>query len=423
MMYNETDINKLIQPIVDRQIEINTYVIRKIAQRIKSIGELLPSDAYKLEQLAKTGADVRDINKRLTALTKLQLSDIKKVIRTVAGNIYKAARSFFDYRQKPYIPFNENEQVQRVVKAIETQTSGTYKNMAKAQAFMVRDPKNPTNLKPTTIARTYQNTVDKAIQTVQSGIQDYQTTMRETLKEITDSGIVSVEYNTETGKQYTQRLDTAVRRNLLDGVAQVSQEVQNEVGKQFGADGVEITVHNCPAPDHQYVQGHQFTMSEYAKIAPIATIQKDGSIDNSAYDFEEGDVVYDIQGRAYARFKRRITTCNCRHFAYNIIIGQAPQNYSDKQLKEILKENEKGVDIDGKHYTKYQATQVQRRLETEIRKHKDAQMAAKEAGDIDGAKKYQKKVTLLTKEYKAFSAKAGFTPKLERIKVEGYKRI
>lgn len=422
-MYNDNEINKLIQPIIDRQIEINTFVIGKIAQRIKRIGELLPSDAYKLEQLAKTSADIREINQRLAALTKLQLSDIKKVIRIVADNIYKAAKPFFDYRQRIYLPFNENEQVQRAVKAIETQTSGTYKNMAKSQAFMVRDPKHPTVLKPTTIARTYQNTVDKAIQTVQSGVQDYQTTMRETLKEITDSGIVSVEYNTETGKRYTQRLDTAVRRNLLDGVAQVSQAVQNEVGKQFGADGVEITVHNCPAPDHQYVQGHQFTMSEYAKIAPVTSIQKDSKVNSSAYDFEDGDVVYDIQGRAYARFKRRLTTCNCMHFAFNIVIGQAPQNYSDKELKQILKNNEKGVDIDGKHYTKYQATQVQRRMETNIRKLKDAQMAAKEAGDIEGAKKYQKKVTELTKEYKAFSAQAGFTPKLERIRVAGYKRI
>lgn len=421
-MYSEDEIDKLIQPIIDRQVEINNFIIGKIAQRIKEIGELLPSDVHSLGQLAKTGADVRIINSKISQLVKLQVEDIKKIIKNVAGNIYKSTRPFFDYRKKPFIPFKDNESVQRVVKSIEKQTAGTYKNMAKAQAYMVRDLKNPKVLKPTTPARVYQNTVDKAIQTVTSGATDYQSTMREALKEITDSGLKEVVYNTETGKIYTQRMDTAVRRNLLDGVRAVNQGVQDEVGKQFGADGVEITVHACPAPDHCKVQGHQFTMSEYAKIAPQSTIQKDGSIDNSVYDDVEG-TLYDIQGRAYEVFPRKIGTLNCRHFAVNIVIGHAPQNYTDEQLQEILKENEKGVTVDGKKYTKYQAQQMQRKMETKIRKAKEEQMAMKQAGDMEEVKKAQGKVAKYLHEYENFSNKAGLRMKYDKIKVEGYKKV
>ena len=352
-MYSEQEIDKLIQPIVDRQIEINTFVITKLAERIQRIGELLPSDVHTLEQLAKTGADVRVINNKLAQLTKLQLTDIKRVIKDVAQNVYQDAKPFYDYRQKPFIPMKENESVQRVIKAIEKQTSGTYKNMAKAQAFMVRDPQNPKVLKPTTVARTYQNTVDKAIQAVTSGVTDYNSTMKDSIEELANSGIKAVSYNTETGKVYTQRMDTAVRRNLMDGITAVQQGVQNEVGKQFGADGVEISVHICPAPDHQFVQGHQFTMKEYAKIASQGTIQVDGSIDNSVYD-DMSTKLYDVNGKSYNVFRRKIGTCNCHHYSFNIIIGQTSPNYTEEQLKEILKENKQGIKVDGKHYTKYQ---------------------------------------------------------------------
>ena len=422
MYYTEDDIDKLIQPIIDRQIEINTFIITKIAERIKEIGELLPSDVNSLGQLAKTGADVRIINTRLAKLAKVQVAEIKKIIRDVAQNIYEDAKPFFDYRKKAFIPFEKNEQVQRVVKAIEKQTGGTYQNMAKAQAFMIRNPKNPKVLMPTTPARTYQNTVDKAVQTVVSGATDYTSTMREAMKEITDSGLKEVVYETESGKIHTQRMDTALRRNMLDGVRAVNQGVQDEVGKQFGADGVEITVHACPAPDHCFVQGHQFSMSEYAKIAPVSTIQKDGSIDNSVYD-NQAENVYDVNGKSYKVFKRKIGTLNCRHFAYNIIIGHAPQNYTDEELQKILDENENGVEVNGKHYTKYQATQVQRRMETNIRKAKDEQIAAKAMGDMEGVKKAQDKVTRYLQEYKDFSDAAGLKMKLDKIKVEGYKKV
>ena len=421
MYYSEEEIDELIQPLVDRQIDINNKVIKKIARRIKEIGELLPSDIYMLEQLAKTGADVREINKMIAKLTALQVTDIKKVIRKVAKNVYLGAKVFFDYRHKTFIPFEENENVQRVVKAIEKQTSGTYQNIAKAQAFMVRDPMNPTVLKPTTIARTYQNTVDKAIQTVQMGL-DYKSTMRDTLKEVVDSGIKEVVYETENGKIHTQRMDTALRRNILDGVRAVSQGVQDEVGKQFGADGYEISVHACPAPDHCMIQGHQFAKSEYAKIAPVESIQSNGNIDTSVYDNSESAV--DVNGKRYAPIKRKIGTLNCRHFAFAIIIGQAPPNYTEKQLQDILDKNEKGyTDENGKHYTMYECTQLQRKLETNIRRAKDGQIASKEAGDMELAKKYQKKIDRYLQEYKQFSDACGLSLKPEKIRVDGYKKI
>lgn len=404
-MFSEDAIDNLIQPIIDRQQNINNYVINIIAERIKEIGSISSSDLFKLERLLKSGHDVKKINTELAILTGLQVQDIKTLIKTIAENSYLDVRPFYDYRMLSFIPFSENKQLQKVVTSIANQTAESYVNLSKAQAFMIRDLKNPKILKPTPLAQTYQTVIDEAIQaSTLSGI-DYNTAMRRTMKQLIDSGIRRVTYNPESGKTYTQRLDTAVRRNVLDGIRAISQGVQDETGKQFGADGKEITVHAFPAPDHAPVQGHQFSNYEFEKM-------------------QTGYSCMDVQGRAYAGFDRAIGTLNCRHFTFSIIIGFAPPNYSDEQLEKILQENEAGYTLpNGKHLTMYECTQYQRKLETEIRYAKDGQIAARKSGDMELAREYQAKINKLTTKYKHFSNSCGLSIKSNKMTVSGYKKI
>ena len=313
-MLSEDAIENLIQPLLDRQERINVYAIRKIAAEIKRIGELTPSSLHTLERLYKTGSDVREINKEIARLTGLQVVEVKKIIKTVALAGYLDTKPFFDYRHKSFIPFAKNKALQNIVNAIANQTAGEYTNLAKAQAFMIRDLKNPKKLVPTSVAKTYQTVVDEAIQAVQTGVVDYNTAMRRTLSQLADSGL-RVTYQGEDGKVRTQRMDTAVRRNILDGVRAINQGVQDEVGRQFGADGKEITVHAFSAPDHEPIQGHQFSNEEFDKL------QNERSFT-------------DAQGRHFKAIKRAIGVWNCRHFTYSIICGVNKPNFTKKQLAQ-----------------------------------------------------------------------------------------
>lgn len=404
-MLSEDALDNLMQPIINRQEEINLYVIQKIAKRINEIGKVNPSDVNQLIQLRNTGADVKLINQELARLTNLQVLDIKKMIRAVALNGYLEAKPFYDYRHKSFIPFKKNRYLQREVEAIARQTAGTYKNLSKAQAFMLRDLKNPKQLIPTPLSKAYQSVVDEAIQASQTGVVDYNTAMRRTLKQLTESGLRRVTYNTESGKRYTQRMDTAVRRNLLDGIRAINQKVQDITGEEFGADGVEISVHMNPAPDHEEMQGHQYTKAQFERM-------------QNGKDFK------DVQGRKYRGFDRAVGTLNCRHFAWNIIVGHAKQNYTDKQLREILRKNAEGYTApNGKHFTGYQCTQYQRQLETKIRYAKDGQIAARTAGDTKLAQEYQAKINQYTTEYRQFSKAAGLTEQRTRMTVSGYHKI
>ena len=80
------------------------------------------------------------------------------------------------------------------------------------------------------------------------------------------------------------------------------------------------------------------------------------------------------------------------------------------------------VTYNGKEYTKYQATQVQRRFETAIRQQKDRQIMAKSSGDLQEVGKAQQKITQLTREYNNFSKSVGLNTYKNRLTVSGYKR-
>lgn len=404
-MLSDDAIENLVKPIIDRQENINNYVIRIIANRIKQIGTLKASDIYKLKRLYDIGNDIQLIEEELSRLAGLQISEIQDIIKIVAKAAYIDVQPFYEYRSISYIPFEKNVPLQRVVTAIAKQTADTYVNLSKAQAFMIRDLKNPDVLIPTPIAQTYQSVIDEAVQASQSGVLDYSTSMRRTLRQLNESGIRSVTYNPKSGKVYTQRLDTAVRRNLLDGIRAINQGVQDETGKQYGADGKEITVHENSAPDHEPIQGHQFTNKEYDKLQNEEPFQ-------------------DVNGRKFNPIKRAIGTLNCRHFAYSIIIGYAKPNFTQKQLDENIKRNHKGYTLpNGKHLTMYECTQIQRELETKVRRAKDGQIMAREAGDKELAKQYQIKINKYVNEYQIFSKECGLSIKPSKMTVSGYRPV
>lgn len=203
-----------------------------------------------------------------------------------------------------------------------------YKNISKTRGFLV-------NGKFSTIRQQYISIVDKGITAVTTGTMDYNTAIRNAVVNMVDSGVRTVEF--ESG--YSRRMDSQVRMNVLEGVRRLNMEMLDITSKEFGADGYEITAHSLCAPDHREIQGRQYSKEAYEKL------NKD--------------------------LKRPIGTLNCKHIAIPIIIGVSSSTYSDKELDKIIDNSNKEVIYDDKVYTKYEASQYQRKLETKIRKEKE----------------------------------------------------
>ena len=400
-MLSEDAIDHLIQPILTRQESINTYVLSSIAESVKEIGTLTPSDINRAKLLIQYGGDIRQMNSGIARLSGMQVTDIKSMIKTVAIRTHADAKPLYDYRHKSFIPYNKNNKLQQFVKAIGKRTAGTYENISnsKATGFLIRDLKNPNRLKFQSINDTYKSVLDEAIQASASGVVDYRTAMRRTLKQLADSGIRRLTWDSG----YTQRLDTAVRRNLLDGIRAIQQAIEDQHGEEIGADGKELSVHiNC-ALDHEPFQGHQLTNEEWEKL-------------QNSEDFQ------DINGQKFNGVERVIGMWNCRHIARSIIIGVTEPLYTPEELQEFIDDNHAGYTTpDGKHLTLYECTQIQRRMETQIRYAKDRQIILRDAGDKVGADLAKQRVQQLVREYKAFSKACGLSAQMDRAAVSGYR--
>ena len=105
------------------------------------------------------------------------------------------------------------------------------------------------------------------------------------------------------------------------------------------------------------------------------------------------------------------------------MLGVSKPEYTDEQLKKIQEDNEKGFEYEGKHYTLYEGTQLQRRIELEVRKEKDTQILATNAEDNELAVQSEIKIRQLTSKYNDLCNASGLKPQKQRMAVTGYKRI
>lgn len=404
-MLTDNQIEKLIQPVLDRQAKIEMMVLLKIADRVRDIGTMVPSDIKMLEQLYKSGSDVRAINRELARLTNLNERQIRKIIKIVAADSYADAKPFYDYRKRKHVPLNENAALMLILEAFESLTANTYKNISRSTAlgFLWRDVATGVVSEVLDIAETYQRVVDTAIQSVTLGVTDYNTAMQKTMQNLVNSGINTVQYQSDSGKVTYQRLDTAVRRNLIDGIRATSQAMQNEIGKQVGADGVELSVHAMSAPDHEPIQGHQFSNEEFEKC-------------------QTQQAFVDVNGIQFAPIARPIGMWNCRHFAYNIIIGVQEPRYTLQELDEFRRKNAEGYTYTDRlghkqHLSLYECTQRQRQYELSIRKAREGKILAERAGNEKLSQYYDKRIKQRLNDYTVFSNNCGLKPQYMRTKV------
>lgn len=400
-MIDERLIDKLVERLVDRIEEGNTYALQKIGESIKKIGTLSSSKAQQLGQILKYGGNFDKIVEKLAKITELNVQDIYEIFEEVAKSDYAFAKQFYDYKGVKYIPYEENIALQNQVKALARITANEYVNFSNTLAFTKRVNGRVVY---TDLARTYQETLDKAILSVAQGKSTFDEQMYSTIKELASSGLKTVDY--ASGRSV--RLDSSVRQHLKGALRNLHNETQAIFGEEFGSDGVEISTHLNPAPDHAEVQGRQFSKEEFAK-------------------FQNDQDAVDYTGKLFAKEheghdRRSISEYNCYHYTFDIVLGVSKPEYSEEELQKIIDDNNKGFELDGEHYTNYEGTQLQRKLETEIRKQKDIQIMAKASGNKELIAHSQDKIRQLTSKYRQLSDVSGLPTKMERMRVSGYRR-
>lgn len=389
-MLDEEKANKLMEKYYNRFRKFNTDVLIKLGETIKQFDGLTPSQAYELGQELKYGYTVDELANELSKITNMTVEDVYKMFDKIAEQGTAFAEVYYKAKELEYTPYKENGELQRYVESLAGETTDFINIINSKNIGFSLYNKDTGKYEFVDIESSYNNLIDEAVFKVSSGVEDYQSAMRRTMKQLASSGVKVNEYKLSYG-DYNIRLDSAIRQHILDGLRDVNQGIQDRIGKELGTDGVEISAHELCAADHLDYQGRQFTNEEFKEI------QKD--------------------------LARPIGEYNCKHFVFNIILGVQEQNYSDKLLNEYRNNSLEKIEYEGKSYTRYEATQVQRRLETQIRKWKDKQIIARASGDKDGVSVAQSNISTLTSKYNDFSKNAGLDTYKNRLSVSGYKRV
>ena len=381
-MLTERELEKMISKMLDRLDTLNTAYITKIAEQIKRIGTLIPSQVNRMVEMAAMGANVAEINEQLAAATALNFRDIQAVYSGIMQNAYTDPR-FAQYITEHPVPQDAKNRVARYTLAVSRQTQNKMLNLSNT----------------TLVSAPYQQAVDRAILSVGSGVTDYKTAMRDTIRELGGSGL-QVQYPSG----FKKRLDSAVRQNIIDGANQIQQQASLMIGEALGYNAIELTAHARSAPDHEPVQGRVFMLDQFELM-------------QSGADFE------DVDGNRYAGFRRPIGEWNCMHLAMSFDTRHSRRRYTPEELDAFKATNNAGCDIGGKHYTIYQAVQLMRRIETSVRRQKDTAIAAQAAGDDQLRTDCQRKINSLAAFYSQVAKAAGVTPRKDRMAVEGFRAI
>jgi hypothetical protein len=115
--------------------------------------------------------------------------------------------------------------------------------------------------------------------------------------------------------------------------------------------------------------------------------------------------------------EKRLQDYGCLHFKTPIICGVSEPRYSDSELSRLNKENAKKHQINGKEYTGYEITQMQRRLETEIRNQKSIKNVAMASGDKKTVKDCNSRINAYKLKYMEISEATGIQGDPKRMSV------
>lgn len=377
-MTNEERVEKLIARFDD----VNTFFITKVAEQVAKVGTLIPSTMDIIKIFSSMNEDIAEINRRLAKAMQKTIPELKRLYQDAMDNLYTDPRFERALKETP-LPASEKARLSHYAEAVSRQTAESMVNLSNT----------------TLTSQTYRQAVDNAILAVSSGMTDYKSATRRSIRELGYNGM-QVHYPSG----YHRRLDTALRQNIVDGTNQIAREGSRMMGEILGYDAYELSAHTRSAPDHEPIQGRVFLIAEFEKL-------------------QHQEAFQDIDGHHYEPIRRPIGEWNCMHIPMSFSTEYSKRQYSDAQLAKWAEENKKGCTINGKHYTTYEASQLMRRIETQVRREKDTAVAAQAAGDDVLRAECQQRINALAAKYKDVVNASGLKSRKDRMVVEGFKPI
>lgn len=367
-----------------RALEIT--LLKEICSRLKAADELNEVTVQDIRALRAHGIDLKEIEKAIRKTSGISETKLNELLDDV---VERNQKYYTELIALAHITQPETLVSVEDTWAIYEQTKQTMRNITRSMGFLVDAGR--TMLPP---AKSYQWALDNAVMQVQSGAINYNQAIKTAVKQLADSGLKVVDYES----WHRDQIDVAARRAVMTGVNQICAKYTEQSAQYLETPYFEVSAHagarDKPGPSpwssHKDWQGKVYSI-------------RAGDIYPSIYDVCGLGAVDGLEG------------ANCRHRRNVWVEGVSERTYTDEQLAHI--DDDLGCEFDGKKYTAYEATQMQRRVERQIIKQKRLVTAYKASEQKDEYYAAKAKLARLNAKYKAFSEAAGLPLQWERTRV------
>lgn len=338
-MLPPSTLDRLPDAFVQLWQQVEEQILQDVARRIGKMDAVTPTANWQLWRYQQTEALRNDVVKLLAKYTGKSESTIRRLLLQAATEAMEREDAIYYHYGKEPQPFEESAALNNLLDAGARQTCDTWQNLTATTA--------------NTVTGAFERTLDAAWLKVSTGAFDYKTAVKQAVDSLADD-MPMVTYPSG----HKDSIEVAARRAVLTGVNQTTGKLQVARADEMGVEFFETTAHGGARPSHAEWQGRRF--------------HRGGAVD--------------YKGRHYPDFEAAtgygtgagLCGWNCRHTFFAVFpeLGDPPQ-WTQEQLREL---NARDIEWNGKKYTAYEISQMQRARERNVRRWKKRYLAEDAAG-------------------------------------------
>lgn len=330
------------EPSADRIIalyhQLEDDILSAVIRRILKMGYVSEASKHQLEVLQAAGLLYDDIVQLIADRTDACTAQVRALFEDAGVQTVEMDNSLHEAAGALPIDIRQDSSTRQVLEAGYKKTLGTMRNLVSTTATQTQTA--------------FIQTCDRIYMQVSSGAFSYQEAIMNALRALADTG-ATVSYPTG----HTNRMDVAVRLCVLTGVSQTAAAVSLRQAEDAGCYLMEITAHSGARRDHAKWQGQLVTI----------TGKDAGKIIDGLRVFTLSEIGYG-SGEGFKGW-------NCRHNWRAYYPGFSTPNYTPEELKKL---DEPCISYNGKLYTEYEVSQMQRAQERRVRAWKRRCITAQE---------------------------------------------
>ena len=353
--------------------ETEEAILADMARRISTYDFYIPAAQWQKRKLEARGMFEAEINRRLSQLTGRSIQEIKELMKEAGMETIANDDRIHTIAGKKCPPLEASPSLIAVMNSGYRRTAKAFRNLTRSTAANA--------------SKQFSKILDQAYMQVISGAFDTETAIRNAIKALAEKGIESVRY--PSGR--VDNIEVAARRAIVTGINQTAGDMQLARAEDVDSEYVETTAHAGARPEHEVWQGKVFKLHGKEPGYP-------NFYEATGYGTGPGLCGY-----------------NCRHNFHPFYPGLSTPAYSDEMLAEYVA---KDYLYNGKNYTEYEVSQMQRYYERARRRWK-REYLMQEAAGLDTTESSVKMRSYMEK-LKNLEEQTGMPSQHERMIVAGF---